>query len=89
MTTLRQAVHEYIRMRRHLGFKLHEPGKGLLAFVRPSLEATGDWVEVSEIVHATLAQGTGAHRQREAFARTGRLEDVVDEIVTETARGTA
>lgn len=34
MTTLRQAVHEYIRMRRHLGFKLHEPGKGLLAFVR-------------------------------------------------------
>ena len=34
MTTLRQAVHEYLRMRRHLGFKLHEAGKGLLAFVR-------------------------------------------------------
>jgi integrase len=34
MTTLRQAVHEYLRMRRHLGFKLHEPGKGLLDFVR-------------------------------------------------------
>ena len=34
MTTLRQAVHEYIRMRRHLGFKLHEHGKALPAFVR-------------------------------------------------------
>jgi integrase/recombinase XerD len=34
MTTLRQAVHEYLLMRRHLGFKLHDAGKGLLEFVR-------------------------------------------------------
>lgn len=34
MTPLRQAVHEYVRMRRALGFKLHELGKGLLEFVR-------------------------------------------------------
>lgn len=34
MTKLRQAVQEYVRMRRHLGFKLHEPAKGLLDFVR-------------------------------------------------------
>ncbi len=34
MTTLRQAVHEYLQMRRHLGFKLHEAGKGLLDFLR-------------------------------------------------------
>jgi integrase len=34
MTTLRQAVREYVRMRRDLGFKLHEAGKGLLDFVR-------------------------------------------------------
>jgi integrase/recombinase XerD len=33
MTTLRQAVQEYVSMRRHLGFKLHEAGKGLLDFV--------------------------------------------------------
>jgi integrase/recombinase XerD len=33
MTTLRQAVLEYVRMRRDLGFKFHEPGKGLLDFV--------------------------------------------------------
>lgn len=34
MTTLRQAVQEYVRMRRDLGFKLHEAGKGLLDFIR-------------------------------------------------------
>ncbi len=33
MNTLRQAVLEYLRMRRALGFKLREAGKGLLAFV--------------------------------------------------------
>jgi integrase/recombinase XerD len=33
MTTLRQAVREYLSMRRNLGFKLREAGKGLLAFV--------------------------------------------------------
>jgi integrase/recombinase XerD len=33
MTTLRQAVHEYVSMRRDLGFKLREAGKGLLNFV--------------------------------------------------------
>jgi integrase len=32
MTTLRQAVQEYVRMRRDLGFKLREAGKGLLDF---------------------------------------------------------
>lgn len=33
MNTLRQAVHEYLSMRRSLGFKLREDGKGLLNFV--------------------------------------------------------
>jgi integrase len=33
MTTLRQAVQEYVSMRRNLGFKLREPAKGLLDFV--------------------------------------------------------
>jgi integrase len=32
MTTLRQAVQEYVCMRRNLGFKLHEARKGLLDF---------------------------------------------------------
>jgi integrase/recombinase XerD len=34
MTTLRQAVQEYVRMRRNLGFKLREASNGLLDFVR-------------------------------------------------------
>jgi len=33
MNSLRQAVHDYLSMRRHLGFKLHEAGKALPDFV--------------------------------------------------------
>ena len=33
MNTLRQAVQEYLSMRRNLGFKLRDAGKGLLDFV--------------------------------------------------------
>ena len=33
MNALRQAVHEYLSMRRNLGFKLREACKGLLEFV--------------------------------------------------------
>ena len=33
MNTLRQAVQEYLSMRRNLGFQLRETGKGLLDFV--------------------------------------------------------
>lgn len=59
-----------------------------LAFVRPSLEEYGDWDEVSSIVRETMQRGIGATRQREAYKRAGRLEDVVDLIVAETAKGT-
>ena len=33
MNTLRQAVREYLELRRSLGFKLLEAGKGLIDFV--------------------------------------------------------
>jgi carboxylate-amine ligase len=58
----------------------------LLAAVRPGLEAAGDLEEVTALVRATLARGTGATRQRAALRRTGRMEAVVDLVVEETAR---
>jgi carboxylate-amine ligase len=57
-----------------------------LAAVRPGLEAGGDLEEVTELVRATVARGTGADRQRRALERAGRLEAVVDLVVEETAR---
>jgi glutamate---cysteine ligase / carboxylate-amine ligase len=60
----------------------------LLRFARPGMEASGDWEDVSALVQQILARGNGADRQREVFRRSGRLEDVVDFIVKETARGT-
>jgi carboxylate-amine ligase len=60
-----------------------------LAFLRPELENSGDWDEISSIVHETMQRGGGATRQREAYKRAGRWEDVVDLIVEETEKGTA
>ncbi|MDP8949798.1 MAG: glutamate--cysteine ligase [Actinomycetota bacterium] len=62
--------------------------ENLLAFVRPALEEHGDWDEVSALARKTLEQGNGARRQRLAYERAGRLEDVVDMLIVETAQGT-
>ncbi|MGB7921631.1 MAG: carboxylate-amine ligase [Pyrinomonadaceae bacterium] len=61
----------------------------LLSFVRPSLEEHGEWDEVSAIARETVERGNGATRQRGAYARAGRLEDVVDLIIEETSKDTA
>ena len=60
----------------------------MLAFARPALEECGDWEEVSALVHGTLKHGNGADRQRRTYETAGRLEDVVDMLVEETAQGT-
>ncbi|HZU67847.1 MAG TPA: carboxylate-amine ligase [Ktedonobacteraceae bacterium] len=55
-----------------------------LAFLRPALEAEGDWKHVSYQVNELLRRGNGAARQREVYRRTGQLKDVVEYIVAET-----
>lgn len=62
--------------------------KRLLTFLRPALQASGDWEEVSELVEKTLREGNGATRQRRAFRQHQHLPDVVDYIVHETAMRT-
>ena len=56
----------------------------LTAGLRPALEELGDWDEVTALVDAVFERGTAATRQRRAFARAGRLEDVVDLLLAET-----
>jgi carboxylate-amine ligase len=60
----------------------------LLTFTRPALEEFGDWEEVSSLVVETLRGGNGASRQRRAYGRAGRLEEVVGMLIEETAQGT-
>jgi carboxylate-amine ligase len=60
----------------------------LLDYLRPTLEVSGEWDEVSGLTRETIARGNGADRQRAAFARAGRFEDVVDLILEETSLGT-
>jgi carboxylate-amine ligase len=59
-----------------------------LDFLRPALERQGDWHEITMLVNKVIQQGIGASRQRNVYKQTGRLEDVVDFIVAETAKGT-
>lgn len=58
----------------------------LLSYVRPALEAYGEWKEISTLVRQVLHQGTGAARQRKAYEQRGTLEGIVDFIVAETAK---
>lgn len=57
----------------------------LLDHVRPALEEAGDLDTVTALSEQLLGRGTGAHRQRRAHARGGRMTDVVDHLVRETA----
>jgi carboxylate-amine ligase len=61
--------------------------ESLLAYIRPALESYGEWDEVAALARGTAERGSAARRQREIFARNQRLEDVVDFVIDETARG--
>jgi carboxylate-amine ligase len=57
-----------------------------LAFLRPALEAEGDWQRVSKGVYTILEHGNGAMRQQAVYKRSGNLQAVVDYVVEETRR---
>lgn len=58
-----------------------------LAFLRPALEIEGDWERVANLVASVLSQGNGAMRQRAVFQQAGSIENVVQYIIDETAKG--
>jgi carboxylate-amine ligase len=57
----------------------------LIGLLRPQLEEAGDWEVVTELAQRVLIAGTSAARQRRALRRRGRLTDVVDQLIDETA----
>jgi len=59
----------------------------LVADLRPALETTGDWDQVTGLTESALARVSSAARQRAAYARGG-LEQVVDTLMEETRAGT-
>lgn len=65
----------------------HDLIESFLTFLRPALEAEGDWERISNLVARTLSSGNGAMRQRALFQQTGSMQDVVQYIIDETARG--
>ncbi|HEX7734747.1 MAG TPA: glutamate--cysteine ligase [Ktedonobacteraceae bacterium] len=65
----------------------HDLIERFLDFLRPALEAEGDWGHISRLLAQTLSHGNGAMRQRALFQQTGSIQDVVQYVIDETARG--
>lgn len=59
----------------------------LVERIRPALADRGDEEEVTALLAALLARGTGAGRQRAAYRRRQSIRDVTDLIVSQTAAG--
>ena len=57
----------------------------LVRSLRPQLEDSGDWELIAELTRQVLIAGTSSARQRRALRRRGRLTDVVDQLIAETA----
>ena len=55
-------------------------------FLHDAIEELGTRPQV-EYAHRILAEGSSVDRQLATFERTGRLEDVVDQLIAETAEG--
>ena len=66
-----------------------EAVRDLVESLRPQLEGEGDWEYVSALAAQAVGRGSAADRQRRAFARRGRLADVVDTVLGETRAGGA
>lgn len=56
----------------------------LVARLRPHLARHGDLTEIDDLLARLRERGTGAARQRAAFARTGTLTAVIDAIAEQT-----
>lgn len=63
--------------------------RGMVAELRPELEADRCWEVVHELCEAALVRGSAAARQRESLRRRQRITDVVDLIIDETRAGVA
>jgi carboxylate-amine ligase len=59
----------------------------MLTTLRPALEKSHTWEEISALTHTTLQRGNGAMRQQAVYQQNERIEDVVEYIVTETSKG--
>ncbi|SOX52337.1 glutamate--cysteine ligase [Mycobacterium ahvazicum] len=76
---------ELVDVRGPVGRPASEVVSELVEGLRAQLDETGDWETVSELSRQALEMGTSSARQRRALRRRGRLTDVVDQLIVETA----
>ena len=80
---------ELIDLKQAIAVPASEHITRLLAYLRPALEAEGDWDTVTALVNQVLLQGNGATRQRQWLQETGSIRQVVDGLIAQTAAGVA
>ncbi len=68
-------------------FPAHTLLAGLVDYLGPALEQSGDQQFVAETVDAVLARGNGARRQRTALSAHNDVTDVIDVVATATLEG--
>jgi glutamate---cysteine ligase / carboxylate-amine ligase len=56
----------------------------MLEFLRPALEAEGDWQRVTSGVQKILHEGNDSRKQQAVYQQTGSFHDVVDFVISET-----
>ncbi|WP_017624375.1 carboxylate-amine ligase [Nocardiopsis chromatogenes] len=61
----------------------------MFAHAEPALAAAGEAASAAALLGRVVAAGSGARRQRAAYARRGRLSDVVDLLIRQTRYGLA
>ncbi|WP_309071131.1 glutamate--cysteine ligase [Arthrobacter sp.] len=61
--------------------------RSLFEYVRPVLEEQEEELVVESLLRQTLLRGTGCHRQRTVYARTGSLGAVISDAVFLTSAG--
>ncbi|WP_017594847.1 carboxylate-amine ligase [Nocardiopsis potens] len=61
--------------------------EAMLAAAEPGLASAGDRARVAALYRRVAAVGSGAHRQRVAYTRRGRMSDVVDLLIRQTRHG--
>ncbi|SIS15004.1 carboxylate--amine ligase/circularly permuted type 2 ATP-grasp protein [Williamsia sterculiae] len=57
----------------------------LVTSLRPQLEDCGDWDTISSLAARAVDYGSSSSRQRRILRKRGRLSEVVDKLVAETA----
>lgn len=76
---------DLIDLEKAIAIPAKESIQNFLNFLKPALQAEGDWEEVSTAVQNILIHGNGASRQRQWCEENGSWHGLIDQLIDQTA----